>query len=324
MPLFSPATLFGVPLQLEFSSASVLMKLLEDAWITNYARSPQRFDDDLKALKLFFDPVATGKRLRDAVERTTRLPRIPDPPIDITRLVMVVDERRYIVRPEGRLVLEVLRESDVMTYGEDLVISTDRLLACTHAAAEIYATWGIHRLESVVESLGGSKPLQAQALGMVLWLLVNRCTSPDRAIPRNKDDVVFRGKVDSALAVPVQAFAKCITRGGPSRDRQKLSLYSGWQLSESKRRLGSKLVVLDERTFIRSGEEQAVTAILAHDLRKRGSSAEQVSLALSEFESAFAGQAPALAALGLYFATATESRRLKESLLKGISEANNL
>ena len=317
MTVVPPATLFGIPLTL-YEPPSRLTAFLEDAWITNYARSTRALDLDLAAMKLFFDPVASGGRLREALDRIGPIGEEPNLPYSLERLLVPVGERRRLVRPEGRIVLEALRSLSPDEKGF-YTVSAELALACHHAAAETYAGWGLHRLTSVVATLGGSKPLQAQPLGLILWLLVNRCTSERRAVPVRSDDAQLRRKIDGALERPVQAFAGVIARGGGARSSQPLAMDSGWQVTEAKRRLGSRLVI-GRFVHVTEGCEDDVVGVLAHDLVRRKASVEKVEEALKAFQSAFHEAASSLAAVDLYHATSTETARVRHLLLDRVHE----
>ncbi len=137
--------------------------------------------------------------------------------------------------------------------------------------AMLYRKWCRHRIQSVVDLReGNTKPLQIPAAAVVIALLVNRCTSEDRALKRFAAGPP-RSVVDAAFFEPVKAFSDVIA---PStrRNNGDPKLVSGWMLYEANRRLADDLVVRDSRqgkdgaVWIREGRESDVIDRVARDL----------------------------------------------------------
>lgn len=308
MSLAVPSTLFGLPLSLQSDEARRLTKFLELAWWSNYSRSIKMLDDDLKAMRQYFDPIATGRKLREQVSAVSRLPDAPSFAVDVGGLVVPLWENRFLIRPEGRVALEILQEAKLVD--KHVVIEQRMLLAATQQVFEVYRALSMQRLEDVVGLLTGQEPLQAQPLGVVLWLLINRCTAPDRAIHMRSVSPEYSTRIDEALRPPVEAFIANVSKTSSPRERRELSLYSAWQITEAARRLGPRLVTGASIYLAKDQEEQVIRVIVADLRRRRNLDLEQLRNALNAFYTAFRITVPQLAALGVYFELPHETRRM--------------
>ena len=308
MTLQVPSTLFGLPLSLPKETAIRLIDFLTQIWWSNYGRSLKELNTDLNITKQFFDPIATGRKLRQHLASVSSLAANAQPDVNISGLVVSLGEDRYVLRPEGRIVIDVLQAAE--TNGDYVILPMRALLAPTQLIADLYRQWNGQRLEDVLKLLSGSEPLQAQPLGIALWLLVNRCTSPDRAIQVKKADADYSRRLDAALRPAVDAFASHLVKTGEARERKEFSLYSAWQLTEVARRLGPRLI-LGQQIYIAPGAEDAVIDILATDLRRRRAfDAEQLHVALETFHNAFKASAPQLATVSSFHEFPHETQRI--------------
>ena len=216
---------------------NTLENMIAATWAATVGRPPGELTSDLAACRRWFDPVAQGQRLR------RELSALPPLPLDIgdpgPPFVLRIGPDKRLVTPEGRCALDLLQ---ALRQGPRLAITDGQLFAYDRLLAELYRDWTRHRLQSVVDLLTGStKPLQVPAAGVVIALLVNRCTSERRALTRFASGSA-RDVVDGAFFTPVQAFAEVLAprrRGNRSNPR----LVSGWMLYEARRRLGGGLVL---------------------------------------------------------------------------------
>ncbi|MDE0321852.1 MAG: hypothetical protein OXI97_18430 [Acidimicrobiaceae bacterium] len=261
------SSLLGLSGRITAEQASRLIHDLSAAWEAVFGTPVGELEDDLETARRWFDPVAQGQRLRREIARLAPMPqRISKlkPP-----MVLSVGQDRYLVTPEGRCALDLLKhlpEDQAVHY-----VTASQIAIYERRLAYLYRDWSRHRLTSVVALLeGATKPLQIPAAGIVIALLVNRSTSEKRALVRFTSDPE-RSAVDKTFFAPVQAFADVLS---PSRRRSDISaqLISGWMLYEARRRIGDAIVLDDGgddrngSVWIRSEKETAVIDTVARDL----------------------------------------------------------
>jgi len=315
-------SLLGLPEYLEATKAQSLVTALTKTWTATMGKPPEDLDGDLAACRRWFDPVAQGQRLRRELAQLRQLsPDVSDPGPPLT---LNVGPAKRLVTPEGRCALDLLTslpDRSVHALTDAQLMPYDRLLA------HLYAGWGRHRLQSVVDLLVGStKPLQIPAAGVVIALLVNRCTSEARALTRFALGST-RDIVDRAFFGAVQAFTDVLAPRRRAR-RNDPHLVSGWMLYEAARRLGEGLIVQEARNghdgkvWIRAEAEGDAIDVVARDL-VRGNRAhatqERLGLAYDALVSALRKDLPKLAGFGLVHERPQHSRELRQRLLEALS-----
>src|ERR1700682_4140862 len=310
-----PESLLGLPQHLERNQATSIRSALESIWTTTMGSSPADLSDDLRACRRWFDPVAQGQRLRK--ELMTLEPTPPDVLDPGPPMTFVVDEHKRLVTPEGRCTLHLLNglpDAPINVIAESQLVQYDRLLAA------LYRDWSRHRLKTVVDLLMGSeKPLQIPAAGVVIALLVDRCTTEARALTRFATGPV-RDVVDQAFFMPVQAFAD-ILAPSKRRNRSNPRLVSGWMLYEARRRLGDGLVVVDARggldgkVWIQPSAEGHVISIVTRDLargHRARATTERFADAFDALVVALRKELPKLAGFGLVHERPVHTKQLRE------------
>jgi len=313
--------LLGNPEDLARLDAPAALHALTSIWAETMGAEPADLEEDLALTRRWFDPVAQGQRLRRELLAldTTTVDGVPDPP-----WTLKIAPATYLVTPEGRCLIDYLSNlcADRPERGTSRGVDAyDRLLG------SLYREWSRHRIESVLGLLAGTdKPLQIPAAGVVIALLVNRCTDERRALTRfaggpNKD------LVDRAFFAPVQRFADVLSPSG-RRDRANQTLVSGWMLYEARRRLGDGLEVQDARggkdgrVWIR---EDAVTSVIhrvARDLsrgHRAHASPDLFAVAFDALVEELRVQLPSLAAFGLIYERPRDTARLRAQLLKQLT-----
>ena len=260
-------SLLGISGRITGKRAEQLIQSLSEAWESVFRQPVGDLDDDLDAARRWFDPVAQGQRLRREISNLDPMPdhlNDPQPPLTLS-----VGQRRWLITPEGRCVLELLQnlpKDQTVHY-----VTAAQVAVYERRLAHLYREWSRHRLNSVVALLEGTnKPLQIPAAGIVVALLVNRSTSEERALVRFTSEPE-RSVVDKAFFAPVQAFADMLS---PKRRRSQISsqLISGWMLYEARRRIGNAIVLKDgqngrdDSVWIQAESEFSVVDIVARDL----------------------------------------------------------
>lgn len=323
---------FGVPAILTGDECVALIRDLTQLWHLSYDKAPGALEADLAMCKRFFDPIARGHSLRD------RLGQLPPTPADLLRragqygepLVTQVGDYVTLVGIEARLMLELLEEQYA---GDDhLVLTLADIESAERRAMELYRAWSMARLNQVVALRRGqgSEVMQAIAVGVVIALLVNRSDTEDRAVVRWHHSTADGQQVDSAIFAGAEAFAAEVSRNRSSRAAGEQRLKGGYALSEARRRLANQLVVAPngkdggELLYIPARHRTEVIAFLGRDLARRPRLTQAVlASAFDTLVSAYRGAAGQLAHRGMVFERSTDTRSLKEELLREFSMAQN-
>lgn len=314
--------LLGHPEDLARVDSTVALAALTSIWTETMGAEPADLEEDLALARRWFDPVAQGQRLRRellALDATT-VDGVPGPP-----WTLAVAPATHLVTPEGRCLIDYLSNRCANRpegSTAKIVDAYDRLLG------SLYREWSRHRIESVVGLLAGTdKPLQIPAAGVVIALLVNRCTDERRALTRfaggpNKD------LVDRAFFAPVQRFADVLAPSG-RRDRSNQTFVSGWMLYEARRRLGYGLEVRDARggndgkVWIRPDAVPFVIRRVAQDLSRGHRAHATPDLFADAFDALVEElrvQLPSLAAFGLIHERPRDTARLRAQFLERLTE----
>lgn len=275
---------------------------------------------DLEACAVMFNPVAQGKRLRDLI---AALPELPSPGPCPDRWLLRVGDDKHVLTPEGVAGLHALRAC--LSEDGETVLPALASRGPAGTLLDQYKEWNEHRIRSVVGLLRGEdKPLQVQAAGVVIALLVNDSTSPDRAVRRfAQGQQRARDDIDRAFFAPVQAFTVRIAPGSKTRSGGS-RLISGWPLGEVARRLGGSLLVTKEQAdrpglaYIAPGRSDDALRVVARDLargNRRRPTPETLEAGFLDLVSAFREQRGVLAGYGQLHEDPPNTERLRYKLL---------
>jgi hypothetical protein len=324
MKTIEPRSLLGLPAYLDQDQITKLIAELTQLWDVTVGVPPRELEDDLAVTRQWFDPVAQGQRLRRELAELPDIPQMwqdPGPP-----MTLFISATKRLMTPEGRCVLELLNQLPAARTGH--AIGEMDLAPYERRLAILYRDWSRHRLQSVIDLLAGTtKPLQIAAGGVVIALLVNRCTSEDRALTRFAAGST-RDVVDAAFFAAVSAFADTLAprrRGNP----ENAKLVSGWMLYEARRRLGDGLVVIDARAgvdgkvWIQSRAVDHVVDVVARDLarghRVRVTS-ESLAIAFDALVIALRSELQGLASFGLAHERPLDTQRLRQRLVDSLEK----
>lgn len=305
----------GVPPSIPREEAERLVDGLEELWTASMG--PLRnLSRDLGALKRFFDPVASGQRVRRELQKLPAAPasaRPLKPP-----LVLPVQEGKLLVTPEGRVALGLLR--DVLVSEGDPVMVDAAAIADGHVQLlRLYRSWCRHRLNQTRDLLTGqAEPLRIPSIGFLLVLLVNQSIGPERALPGKQELEKIR-VVEDAVFESAAAFARTldVSQRGLRPDHE--SLYRGWWAGEARRRLSGELE-LDGGVHIREGGDDEVLSLIARELTRRDVDRAAVGAAFDALVAELRRRGPELAQFGLAFEHPPDTRRLRERLLSAFDE----
>lgn len=315
------ADLFGMPLVMAEEDVIYARGVLEQAWVLQAGRPPGDFNDDLKALENWFHPKLRGLTLRESLADLPALDA-DERTLSATVLLPCGDER-FLVTPEGRAWLECVDGARNVGDGQ-FVFTPAQAEPLERRLLALYRTWSRHRILDVVEKrTGAGSPLLPPAAGIVLLLLVNRSLTPETAIRRvRRADV--QAKVDDVVADVLDPFADAL--GGKSkrgRSREHYSLWSGYPLTEARRRLAGRLILdrQDGSVYIDADHENEVAEFVARDIaRRRGVDEEKVAAAFDALVDAYRRRLGDLSGLGSGFERVGRTDALRERLLQAVRE----
>jgi hypothetical protein len=284
----------------------------------------RRLEEDLDEAKRFFDPVATGRRLRGAIDAVGRSDR---PIVDLpSELAVRLPGKRWVVTPEGRVLIDLLT-SALHEPGDNVSIDALEYLAALQTLLLRYRGWNRHRLSQVVDLQAGTdRPLQVGPLGLGLLLIVNRNTSLERALPCGPDDQ-HRQLIDSSVFRAVRAFEATLTSPLAQSKRQRLPekesiAGGGWMPPELYRRF--PFAVLEPRKdapllYIQDGQSEALLSALSRELCKRPDvTREHVGVAFDALVRALRGSGSELALYGYLHERSGDTARVREALLERV------
>lgn len=330
-------SLFGLPTVLPLSEARETRDYLQLIWSAQSRKGPRALrqvdaldsvastslatlQNELRLMKHWFDPVASGKRLRELVAEA------PDDVIDPKGVhadtgVVQLGDGRVLVNLEGRAVLWVLSRSlqSVDGRGRDstIVLPIEDCLFAIGAVEATYRDWTQAKIIAAAQLMvAETSTLRPSAAGLLLFLLLNRHTSEDRAL-HLPTDPGLSNSVSDAIAGPVLAFAKNLSGASKASDRG-VDLYRGWALGEIQRRLGADLRRSRGRLWI--AEEAIGKAIdrLSDAIWDRlGGDPEQIRRALEATLDAYETSRSRLSSLGIAYERPGNTARLFRELTVG-------
>lgn len=308
-----PSTLLGLPFVLKRVDAEQLVNALSQIWHWQMQRPLQTLDEDLDALRRYYDPVATGNRLR------TLLANLPSPPAVNARLlceplVLGEDDLRLITL-EGRAAIALLQTLLPSTSGNSIIIELDMGYPFEHSVHERYRQWSLHRITDVFNLQSGkAQSLSLPSIGLLLLLLVNGSCSPQTAMRPFLDERESERYVNQVSRTIVAAF--CHALDEREHDTRHFVLYGGYPLTEARRRLPTALPLHPAGTYILASEEERVLRFIVAELRRpqRSFSMTKVLEAYDQLVVAYRRELPKLAALNMTFEQGLETARIRQRL----------
>lgn len=309
---------FGLPAHLPRRVGAQMAEALTRLWQAAHDQPPGALRPDLAAHRNYFDPVALGRRLREAflsldpVEVPSGL--LPSP------VLLQIDGQRLLITPEGRIALALLQKA-LAQPGAELVLDSAAARRYEKELLALYREWGRHRQRQVVDLIGGGKnPLQLPAIGAALTLLVNRSDSPERAIKRFPKGERATQNVDHAFFACAEAFANALgpaERAAKRKTTKKEGLISGWTLGEVRRRLPDALVLTKTAVHVAPNQQGPLMDLLVAELRRRkGASLHGFEEAFEALLEAFRTQSEVLAGYGLLFERPSYTEQLRTGLVQ--------
>lgn len=314
------STLFGMPLVLDEEDVRRVQRVTTEAWELQSGRPPADLEEDLEALAAWFHPKLRGATLR---ARLVNLEPLALSPAGIPPLVLLpCGEGRGLLTPEGRAWLACSAEPRSRTGGQ-FVWAADQGYPLEAQLLALYRDWSRHRIEDVIEKQsGGGAPMLPSAVALVLLLLVNGSLEEGRAIRRVRTPEA-QARIDGVVADVIEAFADPLTSpSSRGRSPDQFSLWSGYPLTEARRRLAGLLVVDPEEgaIYLSPGSEERVTQFLAQDLaRRRGLAADRLEEAFDALVDTYRRRLPDLSALGSGFERVGRTEALRERLGRAVA-----
>jgi hypothetical protein len=287
--------------------------------------SVEHLQEDLRKLHFWYNPTATGKRLREALTDLS----CGTEPLEVAELgdlVEQIDAERALVTPEGRIAMwaisTVSSPADSRGPGLDelLWLESSVVTSCWSVLTATYRRWNRQRLSDVIALLREeTSTLRPSVLGLLLVLLLNRNTAPDRRLPA-PDDAISSDAISVALAEPALAFVNALDPKSRA-DARGLGVYRGWAIGEIARRLGQGLhrddgIWIDEQA-VSLAEERLVAALV----NRPTDELDNVLSALDVFLTAYDRIRPKLTSLGIAFEIPSVTRRLVAKISQAVENA---
>jgi hypothetical protein len=282
---------------------------------------------DLKKLHYWFNPTATGRRLRDALEQLPAVgPNVGNELADLGDLVEVVDDRRALVSPEGRVgmwvIAAALRERPDADVDDDpLWLPQHQVSTAWSSLNAVYQDWNRQRLRDVTGLLREeTATLRPSVIALLLVLLMNRNTAKERRLPAPTKADLSRD-VSRAVAEPALAFAQAL---GGSRDSQAdargLEVYRGWAIGEIARRLGTSLhredgIWIDE-SAVPAAEDRLIAALINRPPKQLVAVPHALDALIEEYDRV----RPVLTTLGIAHERPSVTKRLVEKIVRAVEE----
>lgn len=306
-----PTTLFGVPLAIKRTDARRLTDALATLWERQMSRSLGPLNEDLADMRNLFDPLATGTRLRKVLGSLPPSPVVSSPLLQPP--IVIGEDHDRLVTLEGRVVLEVLEE--LLRRDADVVaISASTVYFAEHRVYEQYRLWGLRKLGDVLRLRAGKgQALPIPSIASLLLLLVNGSISSDTAF-RLLPDTELQDRLDEAIGRVVAAF--CDALNARLRDPRHFRLYSGYAMTEARRRLPRALGPERNSAYIEEDKRGEVISLIVAELRRphRSPAAEQVLMAFDRLIAVYREELPVFSALEMAHERRPETRRLRERL----------
>lgn len=305
-------TTFGVPRLMRAAQAEALREELVGLWRDAHGLPPAELAADLDLHRdRYFNPVAQGARLREALAELPK--RTAAPVVAPSQLALEVMPGRWLITPEGRVILGMLQRS--MPDNGITELTNASLRDAERVLLDAYRRWARHRLTETIDLLNGrGRPLQLMPIGGVLTLLVNRSDDPQRAVKRFPPGSGEAHAIDQAFFKPAERFAAALQPGRRAKGGKE-RLISGWTLSEVGVRLPGVIQLLDEPgVYIDGARRDELLALIANELAGREASRSAVTEAYDALVDEFRARAAPLAGHGLLFERPAATDQLRRDL----------
>lgn len=321
--------------------ARVLLDALAELWNqqAGLIRTGQRaaiefsalrsLEHDLASLHYWFNPTATGRRLRDALDRL--------PPVrpsfmaefgdleEFGDLIERVDNRRVLVSPEGRVAMWVIASgldlAETAESDDSLWFSQQQVMMAWATLHGTYRDWNRQRIRNVTGLLlEETATLRPSVIALLLVLLINRNTAKERRLPA-PGEAELSNDVSRAIAQPALAFTRALGGNRDSKaDARGLEIYRGWAAGEIARRLGSGFhredgIWIDE-DVVSAAEDRLVAALAGRPAKQLA----EVPFALDALRSEYERVRPLLTTLGIAHERPSVTNRLVDKILRAVQE----
>lgn len=307
------SAVLGLPSKIAREEAVALVSELRHLWSLQVGDPPGDLRDDLGKLKNWFDPIASGERLRRELGRAPdATTNVPDP------LVYQLPGKKVLVTPEGRAALALIELACSSADPEAAVVYLDgpMLADVERTLVHTYRLWLRQRLDNVSSLLDHeTSTLRPAAAGLLVTLLLNRNTAPERALPRPRDRAK-RAALEEALRVPALAWSSKFT--GRPASPEAFDLYRGWAIGELARRLGGALHLgfEDRGLFLDASHVDTAIDRVVSDLKRRPDRLRgRVPAAWTSLLGAYKEVRPQLVALGVAYDRAFFTKQLGDRIL---------
>lgn len=321
-----PSIYLGLPPVITRRSASQALRAAKQLFEYLYGPS-ESIEEDLDRSSVYFDPVAQGQRLRRELTSVERV-EINASAVPPRWLLRLPDEK-LLLTPEGVAGMHALRNALVRNSG-DAILLEESVLESSAVLLDRYVSWSRHRINGVVGLLEGiDKPLQVQAAGALIALLINNNVGRGSAISRQDSrDLARRDAVDQAFFEPVAAFTRVIAPNSKIKSGGA-KLISGWPMGEIARRFGFGFVATSPKDsgpgliYIEPEEVDRAIELIAKDLargHRRRPTVSELASAIDELVEVFRQNRSVLAGYGELHENSTNTDAIRGKILAAYSD----
>lgn len=282
---------------------------VRDLWRGQSKGPPGELSDDLASLRRFFDPTARGSRLRDSLDT---VPPVSEDLDAAARLLprgaaVELGGQRWLVTPAGRALLALVASDG----------SAEARLRILQQLASLYSELCQRPLVDAARLMRGEgPPLHPASCGLLLFLAVNRHTSPERALPTPKPRSTMSDPLAAIVNSVVRSFMSAFADGD---DRDQRESVLGWPLTELKRRLGASIALTNESIYLRDESIEKSVAFVGFDLFRRSKSPWEAVSAFEALVEELHRTRGELAAYGAVHERPSETRRVRQGLSAAVS-----
>lgn len=314
-------SLFGFPRTIRETQAWDAREFLGRAWRNQTGAAPEELGTDLASLRRWFNPLATGQRLRREIASLPLLVEVRTPDGLGDPFTLQVGESQYLVTPEGRCLMKLLEDARPSGDRQVTLGSPDETI---ELLLDVYRSWSQQKLRQVVDlQRGKAAPMLPQALGVILFLLINNSVGEERALKVQTTPREMR-LLDLAEGEIVAAFADALAPSSRGRQRSQdmYSLKSGYALTEARRRLGGDLVIDAGKVYLANGSEARVIRRVAEEISRRdaGESA-RLNDAVNAMVKTYNEHRPVLASLDQAYSASVTIDSVRSKLFQAVAEA---
>jgi hypothetical protein len=290
--------LFGISIRMSAAQQQRWIQILTRSWTSLRGRPPQRVEVDIEWMSVIFGAGASPKTVKSMIYA------LPEADVESATLpadVVLIVDRCAVITPEGRILLDLLTEMQLVG---SLEISVDQRLRALTLAASLRNGWHSRWLRRQFDS-----SMSAPVIGAGLFLLINGSVGERHALLMPSD--IDSDRHIGSIVMPLIAdFSISIGGQAPATDG---GLRQHWAFTQLHRLRGREVArnSVDDGTvtFIHEGQQSSLTDQLAERLARAVDSSTR-QMAITGFIDRYRQARGSLAAVGQMHEDPTATRRI--------------